>query len=72
MVNIEYSFLIFKVHDSVAELEELSFLQWFCKVVRDHVVCRTVFDFQFVVLDSVSYKIVTYIYMFSSLGASWL
>ena len=30
VVKIEYSFLRFKVHDSVAELEELFSLQWFC------------------------------------------
>ena len=37
-------FLRLEVHDSVAELEELLSLQWLCKVVRDYVVCRTVFD----------------------------
>ena len=44
VVKIEYYFLRFKVHDSVAELEEFFSLQWFRKIVRDHVVCRTVFD----------------------------
>ena len=44
VVKIEYSFLRFEVHDSVAELEELFSLQWLCKVLHDHVFCRTVFD----------------------------
>ena len=72
MVKIDYSFLRFKVHDSVAELEELFSLQWFFKVVRNHVVCRTLFDLKFVVLDSVSYEIVSYVYVSGSLGAGLL
>ena len=72
VVKIEYSFLSREVHDSLAELEELSSLQWFCKVVRDHVICRTVFDFKFVILDPVSYKIISYVYVSGSLGARLL
>ena len=72
MDNIEYSFLRLEVHDSLAELEELFSLKRLCEVVRDHVVCRTVFNFKFVVLDSVSYEIVSFVYMFSSLGARLL
>ena len=72
MVKIEYSFLRFEVHDSVVELEEKFSLQWLYKVVRDHVVCRTVFDLKFVILDPVSYEIVSYVYVFSSLGAEFL
>ena len=72
MVKIEYPSLRFEVHDSVAELEELFSLQWFCKVVRDHVVCWTVFNLKFVILDPVSYKIISYIYVSGSLGAGLL
>ena len=69
VVNIEYSFLRLEVHDSVAELEELFSLQWFGKVFRHHVVCRTVFDFKLVILDPVSYIIISYVYVSGSLGA---
>ena len=72
VVKIEYSSLRFEVHDSVAELEELFSLQWFFEVVRDHVVCRTVFDLKFVILDPVSYEIISYVYVSSSLGAGIL
>ena len=68
MVKIEYSFLSLEVHDNLAELEELFSLQWICKVVRNHVICRAVFDFKFVILDPVSYKIISDVYVSGSLG----
>ena len=72
VVKIEYSFLRLDVHDSLAELEELFYLQWLCEVVCNHVICRTVFDFKFIILDPVSYKIISYIYVSGSLGARLL
>ena len=72
MVKIEYSFLRLEVHDSLAEQEEIFSLQWLCEVVCDHVICRTVFDFKLVILDSVSYKIISDVYMSGSLGAGLL
>ena len=72
VVKIEYSFLRLEVHDSLEELEELFSLQWLCKVVRDHVVCRTVFDLKFVILDPVSYKIISDVCVSGSLGAGLL
>ena len=51
VVKIEYSLLRLEVHDIVAELDERFSLQWLCEVVRDHVVCRTVFDFKLVILE---------------------
>ena len=72
MVKIEYSFLSLEVHDSVAELVEPFSLRWLFKVVRDYVVCRTVFDLKFVILDPISYKIISYIYVSGSLGAGLL
>ena len=72
VVKIEYSFLRFEVHDSVAELEERFSLQWLCKVVRDHVICRTVFDFKLVILDPVIHKIISYVYVSGNLGAGLL
>ena len=72
VVKIEYILLIIEVHDIVAELEEIFSLQWLCKVVRDHVVCRTVFDLKFVILDPVSYNIISYVYVSGSIGAGLL
>ena len=72
VVKIEYFLLRLDVHDIVAELEELFSLKRLCEVVRDHVVCRTVFDLKFVILDPVSYKIISYVYVSSSLGAGLL
>ena len=72
VVNIEYFLLRLEVHDIVAELEELFSLQWLCEVVRDHVVCWTVFDLNFVILDPVSYKMISYVYVSGSLGAGLL
>ena len=43
-----------------------------CEVVRDHVICQTVFNFKLVILDPVSYKIISYVYMSGSLGARLL
>ena len=72
VVKIGYSFLRLEVHDSLAELEERFSLQWLRKVVRDHVVCRTVFDLKFVILDPVSYKIISDVYVSGSLGSGLL
>ena len=47
-------------------------MQCLCEVVRDHVFCWTIFDFNFVVLDPVSYKIISYVYVSGSLGARLL
>ena len=72
MVKIEYFLLRFEVHDIVAELEERFYLQWLCEVVRDHIVCRTVFDFKLVILDPVIHKIISYVYVSGNLGAGLL
>ena len=72
LIKIEYLVLRLEVHDSLAELEELFSLQWLCEVVRDHVICRTVFDFKLVILDPVRYKIIPYVYVYGSLGARLL
>ena len=72
VVNIGYSFLRLEVHDSLAELEEMFSLKRLCEVVRDHVICRTVFDFKLVILDPVIYKIISYVYVSGSLGARLL
>ena len=65
-------FLRLEVHDSLVELEEVFSLQWLCEVVRDHVICRAVFDFKLVIPDPVSYKIISYVYVSVSLGARLL
>ena len=72
VVKIECFLLRLEVHDIVAELEEVFSLQWLCKVVRNHVVCRAVFDLKFVILDPVSYKIISDVYVSGSLGAGLL
>ena len=72
VVKIEYSVLRLEVHDSLAELEKLFSLKRLCEVVRDHVICRTVFNFKLVILDPISYKIISYVYMSGSLGARLL
>ena len=72
VVKIEYSLLRLEVHDSLAELEELFSLKRLCEVVRDHVICRTVFNFKLVILDPISDKIIPYVYMSGSRGARLL
>ena len=72
VVKIEYSFLRLEVHDSLAELEKRFSLKRLCEVVRDHVICWTVFNFKLVILDPISYKIISYVYMSGSLGARLL
>ena len=72
VVKIEYLVLRLEVHDSIEELEKAFSLKRLCEVVRDHVICRTVFNFKLVILDPVSYEIVSYVYVFSSLGAGLL
>ena len=43
-----------------------------CEVVRDHVISRTIFNFELTILDPISDKIVRYVYMSGSLGARLL
>ena len=68
LVKIEYSFLRLEVHDSLAELEKRFSLKRLFEVVRDHVICRTIFNFKLVILDPISYKIIPYVYVSGSLG----
>ena len=73
MVKIEYYFVLrLEVHDSLAELDKRFSLKRLCEVVRDYVVGRTVFNFKLVILDPVSYKIISYVYVSGSLGARLL
>ena len=72
LVKIEYLVLRLEVHDSLAELEKLFSLERLGEVVRDHVISRTIFNFKLVILDPISYKIISYVYMFGLLGARLL
>ena len=72
VVKIEYSVLRLEVHDSLAELEKLFSLKRLCELVRNHVICPTVFDVKLVIIDPVSYKIISYVYMSGLLGARLL
>ena len=72
VVKIEYSVLRLEVHDSLADLEKFFSLKRLCKVVRDHVISRTVFNFKLVILDPISDKIIPYVNMSGSLGARLL
>ena len=56
LVKIEYLVSRIEVHDSLAELEELFSLERLGKLVRDHVVSRTIFDFKLAILDPISNK----------------